>query len=77
LSQLNPDIVIVHSVTAGSAMGDAVHAEYYQCLTGERCGYERVLSHGDLTVYGRLGQTEAMFKGVAAVPSADCQTTVQ
>jgi 4-amino-4-deoxy-L-arabinose transferase-like glycosyltransferase len=75
LSQLNPDIVIVNSVTAGSAMGDAVHAEYYQCLMAGRCGYERVLSRGDLTVYGRSGQTDALFKGKAPASMPGCEAS--
>jgi hypothetical protein len=75
LSQLNPDIVIVNSVTAGSAMGDAVHAEYYQCLMAGRCGYERVLSRGNLTVYGRSGQTDALFKGVASASIPGCEAS--
>jgi hypothetical protein len=75
LSQLNPDIVIVNSVTAGSAMGDAVHAEYYRCLMAGRCGYERVLSRGDLTVYGRSGQTDALFKGKAPASIPGCEAS--
>jgi hypothetical protein len=60
LSRLDPDIVIVYDVTAGPVMELADHAEYYRCLAEMRCGYERVLSRGGFTVYGRSGQAGAL-----------------
>ncbi len=69
LSRLDPDIVIVYSETAGSVMEQADHAEYYRCLAEQRCGYERVLSRGEFTLYGRSGQAGAMS---TRPPAPDC-----
>jgi 4-amino-4-deoxy-L-arabinose transferase-like glycosyltransferase len=74
LSRLDPDIVIVYGVTAGAVMGDADHAEYYRCLAEARCGYERVLSRGEFTLYGRSGQTGAMSSRPSA-PTSDCDAS--
>jgi hypothetical protein len=68
LSQLNPDIVIVNSVTAGVVIGGTDAAEYYECLAAGRCGYERVLSRGAITVYGRSGRADALLQRVPLVP---------
>jgi 4-amino-4-deoxy-L-arabinose transferase-like glycosyltransferase len=71
LSRLDPDIVIVYDVTAGAVMAQADHAEYYRCLAEQRCGYERVLSRGEFTLYGRSGQAGAM-SGRLPAAMADC-----
>jgi hypothetical protein len=70
LSDLNPDIVIVNDVTAGAVMGDAGHAAYYRCLASGSCGYGRVRSYGEITVYARSDQAGALATPVA-VPAAD------
>jgi 4-amino-4-deoxy-L-arabinose transferase-like glycosyltransferase len=70
LSRLDPDIVIVYDVTAGAVMAQADHAEYYRCLAEKRCGYERVLSRGEFTLYGRSGQAGALSSRRPA--AADC-----
>jgi hypothetical protein len=72
LSQLNPDIVIVNSVTAGVVIGNTEPAEYYDCLAAGRCGYERVLSRGPITVYGRSGLADALFRRAPVVPIPGC-----
>jgi hypothetical protein len=38
LASVDPDIVIVNSVTADPVMGEARHREYYQCLSDGGCG---------------------------------------
>ena len=74
LSRLDPDVVIVYGVTAGAVMEEADHAEYYRCLAEHRCGYERVLSRGEFTLYGRSGQAGAMSRRPPA-PTGDCDAT--
>jgi hypothetical protein len=76
LSALNPDIVIVNSVTAGAVIADTDHAEYYACLAAGRCGYERVLSRGVITVYGRSGRTDALFRSVPPGPMSECDAVL-
>jgi predicted membrane-bound dolichyl-phosphate-mannose-protein mannosyltransferase len=76
LSELNPDIVIVNSVTAGAVIADTDAAEYYACLAAGRCGYERVLSRGVITVYGRSGRIDALFRSVPPGPIAECDAAL-
>lgn len=73
LAQLNPDIVIVNSVTAGTVMGDPRHAEYYQCLAMGACGYARVIARGDITIYGRSDQAAELSTRApaAGIPGCD------
>ena len=61
LSSLDPDIVIVNRSTADFASEQAENAEYYRCLAAGTCGYQRVLSRGDLTVYGKQGRLTELF----------------
>ncbi len=60
LSSFDPDIVIVYRVTAGPVRTEAAHAEYYECLADGICGYERVLSRGQFTVYARASDTREL-----------------
>ena len=60
LERFDPDIVIVNAVTAAPVMVEAVHAGYYECLAGGRCGYERVVTRGDFTLYTRFGQAASL-----------------
>ena len=53
LSRIDPDVVIVNSVTAGPVLNDAAHAGYYRCLADGSCGYGRILERGPFTVYAR------------------------
>jgi len=76
LSALNPDIVIVNSVTAGAVIAESDPAEYYACLDAGRCGYERVLSRGVITVYGRSGRTDAPFRSVPPGATAECDAAL-
>ena len=77
LSQLNPDVVIVNSVTAGAVIGNTDPAEYYECLAAGWCGYERVLSRGAITVYGRSGRADALFQRVPVVPIPGCDAALR
>jgi hypothetical protein len=61
LTSIDPVIVVVNRETAGFASEQAENAAYYQCLAGGTCGYQRVLSRGDLTVYGRQARLPEIF----------------
>jgi hypothetical protein len=72
LSRLDPDIVIVNSVTAGPVLNDAAHAEYYRCLADGSCGYGRILERGPYAVYARDSETRELRAHAAALgPGCD------
>jgi hypothetical protein len=71
LSRLDPDVVIVNSVTARPVLNDAAHADYYRCLADGSCGYGRILERGPFTVYARDSETRALRARAAALGS-DC-----
>jgi 4-amino-4-deoxy-L-arabinose transferase-like glycosyltransferase len=72
LSGLNPDIVIVNGGTAGAVIGNPIHAEYYQCLIDGVCGYERVISRGDVTIYARSGEAAELSTRAPAAGIQGC-----
>jgi 4-amino-4-deoxy-L-arabinose transferase-like glycosyltransferase len=72
LVSLNPDIVVVNAVTAGAAMSEPEHAAYYQCLASGSCGYARVLSRGEITVYGKQQRLEELFGSTGGVSARRC-----
>ena len=67
LSQFNPDVVIVNSVTAGPVLDTAAHAEYYRCLANGSCGYGRILERGPYAVYARDSETRELRARAAAL----------
>jgi len=70
LFDIDPDIVIVNSVTARPSMFDDRHREYYQCLQEKTCGYAPLMSRDPLTVYARSGQVAAFSTRVASTAGA-------
>jgi hypothetical protein len=62
LSTLDPDIVVVYDATASYAMGRAENADYYQCLSSGKCGYQRALTKGELTVYAKTTRLAEWFR---------------
>jgi len=76
LSQLDPDVVIVNSVTAGPVLNNVAHAEYYRCLADGSCGYGRILERGRYAVYARDGETRELQARAAALgPGCDAFLT--
>jgi hypothetical protein len=76
LSRIDPDVVIVNSVTAGPVRNDAVHAEYYRCLAEGSCGYGPVLERGPYAVYVRDSETRELRARAAALgPGCDALLT--
>ena len=72
LTSLNPDIVVVNAVTAGGVMSEPEHAAYYQCLASGRCAYARVLSRGEITVYGKQQRLGELFGSINRSASRGC-----
>jgi len=62
LSTLDPDIVVVYDATASYAMGRAENADYYQCLSSGKCGYQRALTKGEPTVYAKTTRLAEWFR---------------
>ncbi len=72
LSRIDPDVVIVNSVTAGPVLNDAAHAGYYRCLADGSCGYGRILERGPFTVYARDRDARELRAHAAALgPACD------
>jgi hypothetical protein len=69
LEEVRPHVVVVHAAVAEQFdTAQSEKADYYRCLHDGSCGFERLLSAGQVSVYARRSVSASLFSQAIATP---------